>query len=372
MGGAAGSSSTADQGGDQRMKALVLSGGKGTRLRPLTYTIAKQLVPIANRPILHYAMDQIRSTGIEQVGVIIAPETGEQVKESLAANPWGFQFEFILQDKPSGLAHAVKVAEEFLGNQPFLMYLGDNLIGDNIVPFVEEFTESGIEAMILLKEVEDPSMFGVAEVDEAGRIRHLVEKPNKPPSNLALVGIYLFSPAIHGAISEIMPSWRGELEITDAIQKLLDQGKTVKSFILRRWWLDTGKKDDLLEANRVVLDELVKRDLKGAIDEKSKVVGRVALATGARVMTSTIRGPAVIGEGTVIQGSIIGPYTSVGRDCRITNAAVEHSVILDGVRISNIVRLEDSIIGRNTVVSREDRNSQALRLMIGDDAEVLF
>jgi glucose-1-phosphate thymidylyltransferase len=317
-------------------------------------------------------MDQIHSTGIRQVGVIIAPETGEQVKESLAANPWGFQFEFILQEAPSGLAHAVKVAEHFLGDDPFLMYLGDNLIGENIVPFVEDFKRSGVDAMILLKEVEDPRMFGVAAVDEAGRVRSLVEKPKEPPSNLALVGVYIFSPAIHEAISEIKPSWREELEITDAIQKLLDKGKTVKSFVLSRWWLDTGKKDDLLEANRVVLDELVEADLQGEVDDKSKVVGRVSLARGSSVRASTVRGPAVIGEGTVIEGSFIGPYTSVGRSCVIKDSAIEHSVLLDGVRISNVERLEDSIIGRNTVVSREGRNSQALRLMIGDDAEVLF
>jgi glucose-1-phosphate thymidylyltransferase len=354
------------------MKALVLSGGKGTRLRPLTYTITKQLVPIANRPILHYAMDQIHSTGIREVGVIIAPETGEQVMQSLAANPWGFQFEFILQEKPSGLAHAVKVARHFLGEDSFLMYLGDNLIGENIVPFVEDFKQSGVDAMILLKEVEDPRMFGVAAVDKAGRVCHLVEKPKEPPSNLALVGIYIFSPAIHDAILEIKPSWREELEITDAIQKLLDQGRTVKSFILSRWWLDTGKKDDLLEANRLVLDELVKADLQGEVDDKSKVVGRVSLAKEACVRASTVRGPVVIGEGTEIQGSFIGPYTSVGRSCVIKDSAIEHSVILDGVKITNIARLEDSIVGRNTVVSRVERNSQALRLMIGDDAEVLF
>lgn len=354
------------------MKALVLSGGKGTRLRPLTYTITKQLVPIANRPILHYAMDQIHSTGIEDVGVIIAPETGEQVKESLAANPWGFNFKFIVQDAPRGLAHAVKVAEDFLGKEPFLMYLGDNLIGESIVPFVEDFKRSGAEAMILLKEVEDPRMFGVAEVDESGRVRHLVEKPKVPPSNLALVGIYLFSSAIHVAISEISPSWRGELEITDAIQRLLDNGKSVKSYILKRWWLDTGKKDDLLEANRVVLDELVEGKLQGEIDEMSRVVGRVSLARGAQVKGSTIRGPAVIGERTVIDNSFIGPYTSIGRECVIKDAAIEHSVILDGSRITDIERLEDSVIGRNASVSREKRNRHALRLMIGDDAEVSF
>jgi glucose-1-phosphate thymidylyltransferase len=352
------------------MKALVLAGGKGTRLRPLTYTMAKQLVPVANRPIIHYVMDQISGVGIKDVGIIVSPDTGEQIKESLARNPWGFDFSFILQEEPKGLAHAVMVARDFLKEEPFLMYLGDNLIGQDIQDFVKEFQESKPEALILLKEVEDPRMFGVAEVDGAGNIKRLIEKPKEPPSNLALVGIYLFSSSIHEAISEIKPSFRGELEITDAIQKLLEKGKTVKSFILEHWWLDTGKKDDLLEANRVVLDELVARELRGEIDEESKVAGRVSLAKGARVERSTIRGPAVIGTGTVIKKSFIGPYTSIGNNCVIENAALEHSVILDGAKIADIERLEDSVVGRNAVVSRGFSNSKALRLMIGDDAEV--
>jgi len=354
------------------MKALVLCGGKGTRLRPLTYTIPKQLVPVANRPILHYVMDQIHSTGIREVGVIIAPETGERIKEALSANPWGFTFTFVLQEEPKGLAHAVQVAWEFLGDDPFLMYLGDNLIGESIVPFVEEFERSEAEALILLKEVEDPRMFGVAAVDESGGVRYLVEKPKEPPSNLALVGIYLFSPAIHDAISEIKPSWRGELEITDAIQKLLDNGKRVRSYVLKGWWLDTGKRDDLLEANRVVLDELVERDIQGEIDDGSTVVGRVSLAGDARIEKSTVRGPVVIGEGTVIENSFIGPYTSIGANCVLKNAVIEHSVVLDGAKILDIERLEDSVIGRNASVARAQRNSRALRLMIGDDAEVLL
>jgi len=317
------------------MKALVLAGGKGTRLRPLTYTTAKQLIPIANRPIIHYVMDQISRVGIKDVGVIIAPETGHQIKEALADNPWGFDFSFILQEEPKGLAHAVKVAQEFLGDEPFLMYLGDNLIGQSIEAFVQEFGNSRPDALILLKEVEDPRMFGVA-------------------------------------ISEIKPSFRGELEITDAIQKLLDKGKTVKSFILERWWLDTGKKDDLLEANRVVLDELIARGLQGEIDEESKVAGRVSLAKGARVKKSTIRGPAVIGEGTIIENSFVGPYSSIGGGCVIKNSVLEHSVILDGAKVIDIERLEDSVIGKNAFIGKGQQNSRALRLMVGDDAEVLL
>ncbi|MDH7578560.1 MAG: glucose-1-phosphate thymidylyltransferase [Bacillota bacterium] len=354
------------------MKALVLAGGKGTRLRPLTYTIPKQLVPVANRPIIHYVMDQISGVGISDVGVIISPETGSQIKEALAENPWRFNFSFILQEEPRGLAHAVMVARDFLGNDPFLMYLGDNLIGQGIEAFVEEFRQSEPEAMILLKEVADPRMFGVAEVDCDGKIRRLVEKPKVPPSNLALVGIYLFSPSIHEAVQEIKPSFRGELEITDAIQKLLDKGKTVRSFILERWWLDTGKKDDLLEANRVVLDELVRESLQGEVDGGSRIAGRVFLAKGARIEGSTVRGPAVIGKGTIVRNSFIGPYTSVGSGCAVEGSALEHAVILDGARIAGVARLEDSVVGRNAIIRKGSQNSQALRLMVGDDAEVLL
>lgn len=352
------------------MKALVLAGGKGTRLRPLTYTMAKQLIPVANRPILHYVMDQISGVGIKEVGVVIAPETGQQIKEALAENPWGLNFSFILQEEPKGLAHAVMVARDFLDESAFLMYLGDNLIGQDIKGFVDEFLSSNPEALILLKEVEDPRMFGVAEIDEKGNVKRLIEKPKVPPSNFALVGIYLFSPSIHEAIAEIKPSFRGELEITDAIQRLLEKGKTVRSFILKHWWLDTGKKDDLLEANRVVLDEWIRRKLEGEVDEKSKIVGRVTLAKGARVERSTIRGPVVVGEGTVIKDSFIGPYTSIGKNCVIEGSVLEHSVVLDGAKLTGIERLEDSVIGRNAVVASWRENARALRLMIGDDAEV--
>ena len=354
------------------MKALVLCGGKGTRLRPLTYTLPKQLVPVANRPILHYVMDQIAGVGIEEVGVIIAPETGEYIKEALYLNPWGFHFTFILQEEPKGLAHAVKVAQGFLGDEPFLMYLGDNLIGETIAPFVEEFRAGDADAMILLKEVEDSRMFGVAEVDEGGRVRRLVEKPKEPPSNLALVGIYLFSAVIHDAISRIKPSWRGELEITDAIQQLLQEGRGVKSYVLKGWWLDTGKKDDLLAANQVVLDEWVKREVKGEVDAESRLSGRVSLAEGAQVIRSVVRGPAVVGQRTKIVDAFIGPYTSIGADCIIEGSAVEYTVILDGTRISGVGRLEDSVIGKGATVCVGAGNRGALRLMVGDDSEVIL
>ncbi len=354
------------------MKALVLAGGKGTRLRPLTYTTAKQLIPVANRPILHYVMDHIRDAGIREVGVIVSPETGQQIQQALDQAGFDLQLSYIVQEQPLGLAHAVKTARAFLGDQPFVMYLGDNLIGRGIRPLVEMFKQTSPDALVLLKEVNDPHMFGVAELDGEGRIRRLIEKPKEPPSNFALVGVYLFGPAIHGVIDKLEPSWRGELEITDAIQRLVDTGRTVHSSILDGWWLDTGKKDDLLEANRVVLDEWIQRDIKGVVDEASRLLGRVVLEEGAEVRRSQIRGPAVVGRGTVIEDAFIGPYTSVGSDCSITASTLEHCVLLDRVRVEGVQRLEDSIIGRGAVVRRLHGKHQAVRLMLGDDAEVLL
>jgi len=354
------------------MKALVLAGGTGTRLRPLTYTMAKQLVPVANKPVLHYVMQHLADDGIKQIGVIIAPETGEQIRNALSSNPWDVNFTFIEQAEPLGLAHAVKVSRDFLGDDPFIMYLGDNLLEEGIGEFRKRFEDSGADSMILLKEVDDPRLFGVAAIDEDGRVCKLVEKPKKPPSNLGLVGVYLFSPLIHQAIDEIEPSGRGELEITDAIQKLLDQGRNVNSLIVKGWWLDTGKKDDMLEANRVVLDQWVKSDLNGEVDDESRVAGRVVLGHGSRIIRSRVRGPAVIGAGSIIEDTFIGPSTSIGENCIVRNTSLEHCVLLDGVTIEGAGRVEDSILGRNAVVRRTSGNHEALHLMVGDDAEVLL
>ncbi len=281
------------------MKALVLAGGKGTRLRPLTYTITKQLIPVANKPILFYVMRHIREAGIKDVGVIISPETGQQVKEALSSMDLGVRLTYIVQERPLGLAHAVKVGRFYLGDEPFVMYLGDNLIGQGIGELIHTFEESCNDAVVLLKEVADPHLFGVAELDRNGRVVRLVEKPKVPPSNLALVGLYAFSPEIHRAIDQIKPSRRGELEITDAIQNLLVQGRSVKSAMLQSWWLDCGKNDDLLEANRTVLDEWVSREIRGTVDDTSQVGGRVLLEEGACIKHSEVRGPVVVGHGTV-------------------------------------------------------------------------
>ena len=354
------------------MKALVLCGGRGTRLRPLTYTLPKQLIPVANRPIVHYVMDHLAAAGIRDVGVIVAPETREQIENALATNPWGFALTYVLQPQPMGLAHALVVAREFIGSDPFVMYLGDNLLGSGLQPLMDLFSRERADAVVLLKEVSDPRHFGVAVLDGEGRLTRLVEKPADPPSRLALVGVYIFSPAIHRAVQEIEPSWRGELEITDAIQRLLDRGSRVLGERLQTWWLDCGKKDDLLEANRVVLDDWIRRDIRGTVDEESRIVGRVVLEEGTRVERSEIRGPTVIGAGTIVQDAFVGPYTSIGQRCTISHAALEHSVALDGVRVEAVERLEDSVLGRNAVVRRHGGDQRALRLLIGDDAEVLL
>lgn len=355
----------------QKMKALVLSGGKGTRLRPITYTGAKQLVPIANRPILAYVLDNIARVGIKEVGMIISPETGDEVKVTMGdGSKWGVEISYIMQDAPRGLAHAVLTGREFLGDSPFVMYLGDNLIGCGIEGFVDTFKKTGSDAVILLKPVENPQSFGVAEIAKDGKIICLEEKPKNPKSNLALVGVYIFSTEIHRAIANIKPSARGELEITDAIQNLITIGKSVHSHVIDTWWLDTGKKDDLLAANTIVLDEWFKRKISGDVDAASQITGRVTVEQGAVVRNSTLRGPIVIGSGSVVEDSFIGPFTSVGSNTKIKKSIIEHCVILTGAEISHVDRMEDSLIGRNAKVVKCHHKHQALRLMIGDDSVV--
>ena len=353
------------------MKAIILSGGKGTRLRPLTYSGAKQLVPVANKPILFYCIENIVQAGIHDVCIIISPETGQEIMSAVGdGSRWGLTIKYIVQDVPGGLAHAIKTAQDFLADSSFVMYLGDNLIGTRIDTFVREFEKNSPDALILLKEVENPKQFGVAEVTAGGKVLRLIEKPEVPPSNLALVGIYIFSPRIHEAIDKIRPSRRGELEITDAIQELINMDCSVESFILDMWWLDTGKKDDMLTANVIVLDELLKAGIDGEVDDKSHILGRVSIGKGSVVRESKIRGPVVIGENTVIENSFIGPYTSIGNGVKIIKSSAEHSVIMDGSELREIERLEESLIGRNVRIYRNNKMHKALRLMIGDDSVV--
>ena len=353
------------------MKALILAGGRGTRLKPITNTIAKQLLPVANKPILFYVLDQVIESGITDIGIIVSPETGNRIEEAIAEGPdWSARITYILQPEPLGLAHAVKTAQGFLASSPFLMFLGDNLIQGGVKTFVDEFNTHRPDALVLLKEVADPRLFGVAELDDSGKVIRLVEKPEEPKSNLALVGAYLFTPEIHKAIAEIKPSWRGELEITDAIQRLFDTGKTVQSHILKGWWLDTGKKDDLLEANRVVLDDLLQPSIKGEVDSMSQVVGRVEIREGTKVENSTIRGPVSIASGCHIRNSFIGPFTSIGAGTVIEDSCVEHSVILEDTHIYRIERLEDSLIGKGVELKKADERFKVVKLFVGDDAKI--
>ena len=350
------------------MKALVLSGGKGTRLRPLTFTLAKQLIPVANKPILGYVLDQVAETGIVDVGVIITPETGNYVKQYVGdGSSWDLKVRYITQE-PLGLAHAVKTARDFLGNDDVIMCLGDNLQGLGMLNLVRRFKAEGLDALILLKEVEDPTRFGVAVLDKNGVVKRLVEKPKQPPSNLAIVGTYVFSSNIHQAIERINPSWRGELEITDALQEMIDMGFKVKAEVLKSWWLDTGKKDDILSANAKILDEYVKRDVKGSITD-SNIEGRVSVDVGARVVKSTVRGPCAIGKNTLVEDSFVGPYTSVGDNAQTINSSVEYCVIMEGALIRDVNRLEESLVGKNAKVTSGSKN-RALRLHIGDYSEV--
>ena len=354
------------------MKALILSGGKGTRLRPLTYTGAKQLVPVANKPILWYGIESIVAAGIIEIGIIISPETGEEIQEKTGnGDRFGAKITYILQDQPLGLAHAVKVARPFLEDSPFVMYLGDNLIQDEIGKFLQAFKQQQLDSLILLREVSNPSAFGVAKVDLNGRVLALIEKPKIPPSNLALVGIYFFSNSIHSAIDAIQPSARGELEITDAIQQLIDWDKAVEALQLQGWWLDTGKKDDLLEANRIILDTQVETGIEADVDEQSKVIGRVTIGAGTKIINSTIRGPIIIGKGCYIENCFIGPYSSIADGVRLIEADLEHSVILKEAKVLGIhQRIVDSVLGQRATLETASKRPKALRFLIGDDSQI--
>jgi glucose-1-phosphate thymidylyltransferase len=354
------------------VKGLVLAGGAGTRLRPLTHTGAKQLVPVANRPVLMYVMDNLADAGIRDIGVIISPETGKEIQAALGdGSQWRAHFTFIPQDRPGGLAHAVATAKPYLNGSDFVMYLGDNLVGTMIRESVARFrSDQGFTASVMLKEVANPSAFGVAEVDASGHVTRLVEKPKQPRSNLALVGIYMFRPSVFEAISLIEPSARGELEITDAISKLIELGGKVQFSRLTSWWLDTGKKDDLLIANHTVLDDWLKGAILGEVDAESQVVGRVRLEEGARIERSSVRGPVIIGRGAVISDSRIGPFTAVGDGVRIARSNVEHSVLMQGSSVVDVSRLEDSLIGKRVVVHPGGARQGALSLMVGDDCVV--
>jgi glucose-1-phosphate thymidylyltransferase len=352
------------------LKGLILSGGAGTRLRPITHTSAKQLVPVANKPVLFYGIEALVDAGVKEVGIIIAPETGDEIREAAGdGSRFGAEITYIVQDKPAGLAHAVLTAEEFIAGAPFVMYLGDNLLRDGLRGLVQTFLDASPDALILLTPVDDPSSYGVAELD-GERIVRLIEKPKDPPSNLALVGVYLFTPAIFEAARALKPSWRGELEITEAIQGLIDDGHRVQSEVVSGWWKDTGQLADMLEANRLVLEELQTR-LDGTVDEESRVEGRVVLEAGASLTRSVVRGPAVIGAGACIEDAYIGPYTSIGEEVHVRRSEVEHSIVLAGSLVEDLgTRMEASLLGRNVKLTRSDGPPKTLRLLVGDNSEI--
>jgi glucose-1-phosphate thymidylyltransferase len=361
------------------MKGLILSGGAGTRLRPITHTSAKQLVPVANKPILFYGIEDMAEAGITEIGIIVGDTRAEIMEAVGDGSSFGVHVTYLPQDEPLGLAHCVRIARDFLGDDDFVMYLGDNMLQQGLVAFIERFEDERRRAgaptldgptdapvaQILLCPVPDPQRFGVAAVDAHGHVERLVEKPADPPSNLALVGVYLFSPAIHDAVAAIEPSARGELEITDAIQWLIDQGFVVRHEVLEGWWLDTGKKDPLLEANRRVLETIEPR-LDGSIDDASSVDGRVVLEAGAELIGSEVRGPVVIGAGTRIVNSYVGPFTAIAEGCEVVDSEIEHSVILERSRILGVNRLMDSLIGRDVEVKPSPDRPKATRLMVGD------
>src|SRR6185437_10517264 len=337
----------------ERLKGLILSGGKGTRLRPITHTSAKQLVPVANKPVLFYGIEAMAEAGIDEIGIIIAPETGPEIEAAAGdGSRFGVRITYVVQDEPLGLAHAVLTAEPFLGTSPFVMYLGDNLLQGGITDLVAAFREHEPDALILLTPVPDPENYGVAELEpapsgEVGRVRKLVEKPAEPATDLALVGVYMFTPGVHDAARAISPSARGELEITDAIQHLVDGGRRVEPHIVRGWWKDTG---ELVDSN---------------------VDGRVVVEAGARLERTRVRGPAVIGTGAVLRDCYIGPYTAIGEGCTITHAEVEHSILLAGCTVSELDgRMESSLLGRNVTVRRGEKQPRAYRFMVGDNSDI--
>ncbi|MER6576404.1 glucose-1-phosphate thymidylyltransferase [Nonomuraea sp. NPDC001023] len=351
------------------MKALVLAGGSGTRLRPITHTSAKQLVPVANKPVLFYGLEAIAETGIQEVGLVVG-DTQPEIEAAVGdGSAFGLQVTYLRQSAPLGLAHGVLIARDFLGDEDFVMYLGDNFIVGGIGALVDRFAARRPAAQILLTRVGDPSQFGVAELDGLGRVVGLEEKPARPKSDLALVGVYLFTPAVHAAVAELKPSWRGELEITDAIQWLIEAGMAVDSSVITGYWKDTGNVTDMLEVNRLVLEALEAR-AEGLVDEASELVGRVVVEAGAVVERSRLVGPVIVGPGTRVADSYIGPFTSVGADCLVSGSELEYSIVMPGASLTGVGRIESSLIGHHVEVTASLNTPKAHRLVLGDHSKV--
>lgn len=351
------------------MKAVVLCAGEGTRLRPLTHTSAKHLIPVANRAVIAYTLESIRDAGIDEIGVVVSPNVEEEFKTALKdGSKWGVKISYILQERPKGLAHAVSCAKEFVKDEPFLVYLGDNLLENGVSEIVREFKDSDAGASLLLTEVEDPTSFGVACLD-GDRISKLIEKPKEPPSNLAIVGVYLFSPQIFEAIGQIEPSWRGELEITDAIQRLIDMGHEVKPHLVKGWWKDVGLPEDMIDANRLILEK-IELSIHSKIGSDSRVVGRCTIAENVRIQESELRGPLIIGPGAVIENSFVGPFTSIGQDVHIVDSEIEYSIVRSSAHIEGAGRIDHSLIGRNVHIRHRKHLPETYHFVIGDNSEV--
>jgi len=351
------------------MKGLILSGGKGTRLRPLTYTSAKQLVPVANKPVLFYGIEALVAAGIREIGIVVG-ETQAEIRAAVGdGSRWGASVTYIEQDAPRGLAHAVLISEAFIGEEPFVMYLGDNLLAKGITPFVEQFVRDQPAAQILLARVPDPQRFGVAVLQD-GRVTRLVEKPTEPVSDYALVGVYMFGPEVFASVKRIAPSFRNELEITDAIQDLIDRGLDVRPHVVDGWWKDTGKLEDVLEANRLILDTIERR-IEGTVDTESRIEGKVIVEAGAILERSVVRGPVIIGAGAHLVHAYVGPFTAIMKNVEIRDSEIEHSIVLEGSCISDLAnRIEDSLIGRNVRIYRLPVKPSAYRFMLGDNSEI--
>jgi glucose-1-phosphate thymidylyltransferase len=349
------------------MKGLILSGGRGTRLRPITYTSAKQLVPVANKPILYYGIEALAACGITEIGIVVG-DTHQEIRDAVGdGSRFGVRVTYLQQEAPLGLAHAVLIAEAYMAGEPFVMYLGDNLVREPLRPLVERFGADRPSAQIFLAHVPNAHEFGVAELS-GDRVVRLIEKPKRPPSDLALVGVYMFDRTVFQAVKAIRPSARGELEITDAIQWLIDRQHTVRPYVISGWWKDTGKLEDMLEANRIVLDGLERR-LEGEM-YRSEIVGKVVVESGAKIVESTVRGPAIIGKNAVVEHAYIGPFTSIGDGVVVRQSEVEHSIVLEGSSITDVSRIESSLIGRNVTLHRSDARPKAYKLVIGDRSDV--
>lgn len=352
-----------------KMKGLILSGGKGTRLRPLTFTQAKQLVPVANKPVLFYGIEALKDADITDIGIIVGDTKEEIIRTVGDGSRWAVNISYIEQEAPLGLAHAVKISEHFLGTDPFVMYLGDNILKSGIKSLVKEFSEKMPNSLILLTEVPNPTMFGVAELKD-GKVIRLVEKPKDPVSNLALVGVYMFDRHVFEAVKAIKPSRRNELEITDAIQYLVEHGYEVHPHLVTGWWKDTGKIEDILEANRLIL-ESISGEIHGKVDKASKINGQVVIEKGVVVKNSIIRGPAIIGKDSEIVDSYIGPFTSIQNACKIRRTEIEHSIVLEGSEISEVgSRIDESLIGREVRIFKCPPKPSVYRFMVGDKSEI--